>query len=197
MKSLDDVFGIYQKNYIKIFGLLYPSKNNTGFTERNLSVNFAKAYESINPSSATWYEFQFGDKNNLHYDAIIINPKEKVILIIESKRFSNVAKKTSEIKSDIDRINLSLSKYLYEFERVENNKGYSIIGVILADVWDENTAKHSVLESYKNRSFVEDYSMPSISPVYSVLDFKSLGKYEWVEKNYYLLSLAWKVGTIQ
>ena len=197
MKSLDDVFGIYQNNYIKIFGLLYPSKNSTGFTERNLSVNFAKAYESMNPSSATWYEFQFGDKNNLHYDAIIINPKGKEILIIESKRFSNVAKKTSEIKSDIDRINLSLSKYLHEFDRVENNKGYSIIGVILADVWDENSAKHSILESYKNKSFVEDYSMPPIHPVYSVLDFKALGKYEWVEKNYYLLSLAWKVGTIQ
>ena len=108
--------------------------------------------KSMNPSSATWYEFQFGDKNNLHYDAIIINPQKKEILIIESKRFSNVAKKTSEIKSDIDRINLSLSKYLHEFDRVENNKGYSIIGVILADVWDENSAKHSILESYKNKS---------------------------------------------
>ena len=53
-----DVFENYRYNYQRIFSILYPSKNSTGFTERNLSVNFANAYEQINPSAITWFEFQ-------------------------------------------------------------------------------------------------------------------------------------------
>ena len=67
------VFSEFRQNYIDILNVLYPSKNSTGFTERNLSVNFAKAYEQIVPTAHTWYEFQFGTKNNLHFDAIIVD----------------------------------------------------------------------------------------------------------------------------
>jgi len=42
-----DVFENYRYNYQRIFSILYPSKNSTGFTERNLSVNFANAYEIL------------------------------------------------------------------------------------------------------------------------------------------------------
>lgn len=72
-----DVFENYRYNYQRIFSILYPSKNSTGFTERNLSVNFANAYERINPSAITWFEFQFGENNNLHYDAVIIDPEKQ------------------------------------------------------------------------------------------------------------------------
>lgn len=88
-----DVFEKYRYNYQRIFSVLYPSKNSTGFTERNLSANFANAYEQISPSAITWFEFQFGEKNNLHYDAVIIDPENKKLLLIESKRFSNLRKK--------------------------------------------------------------------------------------------------------
>ena len=91
-KHLDKVFELYKENYEKIFDVFYPAKNSTGFTERNLSVNFCKAYETVFPESISWFEFQFGENNNLHYDALIINPKLKVILLIESKRFSNPSK---------------------------------------------------------------------------------------------------------
>lgn len=67
-----DVFENYRYNYQRIFSILYPSKNSTGFTERNLSVNFANAYERINPSAITWFEFQFGENNNLHLSLIHI-----------------------------------------------------------------------------------------------------------------------------
>ena len=77
------VFENYRYNYQRIFSLLYPSKNSTGFTERNLSVNFANAYERINPSAITWFEFQFGENNNLHYDAVIIDTENKRLLLIE------------------------------------------------------------------------------------------------------------------
>ena len=92
-----DVFENYRYNYQRIFSILYPSKNSTGFTERNLSVNFANAYERINPSAITWFEFQFGENNNLHYDAVIIDPENKRLLLIESKRFSNPHTKIESI----------------------------------------------------------------------------------------------------
>jgi hypothetical protein len=82
--EIDKVLHRYKENYCRIFECIYPSMGSTGFTERNLSVNFAMAYESVHKDSITWYEFQFGKKNNLHYDAIIINPAEKEIVIVSS-----------------------------------------------------------------------------------------------------------------
>ena len=62
----------FKHNYEKIFEHIYPAKNSSGFTERNLSVNFAEAYEKtamqLNQNCITWYEFQFGEKNNQHYE---------------------------------------------------------------------------------------------------------------------------------
>lgn len=49
----DEVFENYKNNYVKIFDMIYPAKGNTGFPERNLSVNFAKAYEKMFENSAT------------------------------------------------------------------------------------------------------------------------------------------------
>ena len=97
-----DVFENYRNNYQRILSLLYPSKNSTGFTERNLSVNFANAYERVNSSAITWFEFQFGENNNLHYDAVIIDPKNKRLLLIESKRFSNPHQKIASVGADIN-----------------------------------------------------------------------------------------------
>jgi hypothetical protein len=42
--QFNEIFDTYQKRYESILAILYPAKNNTGFTERNLSVNFANAY---------------------------------------------------------------------------------------------------------------------------------------------------------
>lgn len=109
------VFENYRYNYQRIFSLLYPSKNSTGFTERNLSVNFANAYERINPSAITWFEFQFGENNNLHYDAVIIDTENKRLLLIESKRFSNPHTKIASIANDIDRIQNVKINYLHDF----------------------------------------------------------------------------------
>ena len=94
--EIDKVLQRYKENYCRIFEKIYPSHGSTGFTERNLSANFAKAYESISPDAVTWYEVQFGQKNNLHYDTMIINPTKKEIVIVESKRLSHVKKKVGE-----------------------------------------------------------------------------------------------------
>lgn len=80
-----DVFEKYKKNYDRIFKVIYPAKNSTGFPERNLSVNFAKAYENVFDNTVTWYELQFGIKNNRHIDAVIIDIKNKRIIFINQK----------------------------------------------------------------------------------------------------------------
>ena len=105
-----NIFDEYKNYYECVFDVFYPSKNSTGFTERNLSVNFSKAYEKLNPKAITWFEFQFGEKNNLHYDALIINRETKELFLIESKRFSKLNKKINTL---LFFISCSLKTYPY------------------------------------------------------------------------------------
>ena len=39
-----EVFINFEKEYQNVFSSFYPSLEGTGFQERNLSVNFSKAY---------------------------------------------------------------------------------------------------------------------------------------------------------
>ena len=150
--QMKSIFKFYGDEYRNILELMYPAKNSTGFPERNLSVNFSRAYEKMVQSQSqrccAWYEFQFGDKNNLHVDAIILNPDAGELLIIESKRFSNPPKKIEEVKEDITRIPQLINEL-----KQENRINMSIVnksyGVILADVWDETCTKKDILDSYK------------------------------------------------
>ena len=156
--AFESIFEAYTKRYESILDVLYPSKNNTGFTERNLSVNFAAAYEAAHPGSVTWYEFQFGQKNNLHLDAVIINKAEKEILLIESKRFKNTTKQVAEVEEDILRIFFTKDEYWEEFEdRIDGFFNYDVYGVILADVWTETKPKTKIKDAFENNSFVSVY----------------------------------------
>lgn len=199
-----DVFENYRNNYKLIFSLLYPSKNSTGFTERNLSVNFSKAYERINPSAITWFEFQFGEKNNLHYDAVIIDPKNKRLFLVESKRFSLPQKKIASIATDIDRIQNVKSNYLNDFvSRVSDVLTYQIFGVILADVWTEKPKKKQIYKSYVAKTFINDFledcliKYPSLrNATYYVGDFDDLpcdAPKRDVLQTYHLVSFAWEI----
>ena len=196
------VFSEFRQNYIDILNVLYPSKNSTGFTERNLSVNFAKAYEQIVPTAHTWYEFQFGTKNNLHFDAIIVDAARMELLIIESKRFSNPTKKMQEVKDDIIRINKASTVYRSEFEtRINGFEHYSIYGVVLADVWTENRNKIQIKNEFQNASILDAFSEESIisqeqlkSCLCFVESFENRTPYEWVNTDYFLLGLLWKVS---
>ena len=93
--SLDDVFDRYAEQYSAILNKIYPSKGSTGFTERNLSVNFSKAYEDIagKDSAISWFEFQFGAKSRQHVDLVLLDYLSKELYIVEAKRFSNPTKK--------------------------------------------------------------------------------------------------------
>ncbi len=200
-RKFEDVFRLYQLNYERIFDVLYPAKNNTGFTERNLSVNFCKAYESLHPEAISWYEFQFGAKNNLHYDAVIINPTKNEVLLIESKRFSHPKEKIAGVYSDIARINDVMSSYCKEFmERIYHCSGASVYGVILADVWTQTKRKTEIWDTFKRGAFItrmlpEGYGVPTLPDcTYFVNEFPNVKRAAVIRDDYKLLSLVWKVG---
>jgi len=55
--NIENVLKKFREHYLSIFEAIYPSKNSTGFTERNLSVNFAKSYEYFNPVQSLGMNF--------------------------------------------------------------------------------------------------------------------------------------------
>lgn len=192
--------------YDKMMNKFYPAKGSTGFSERNLSVNFAKAYEKYKGEDViTWFEFQWGKKNDKHLDAIVINYGDEEVLLIESKRFSNVLKKTNEIAEDIERINevwREVNDRKDERIRVQDIKHF--YGVILADVWvkksDEGTfvtAKGRVKQSFVNNSFVqevgkkwsEQHRLLQSNLTYDIREVSNITSKE----NYYLLFMVWEL----
>ena len=195
-RPFDDVFETYKNRYEDILTVLYPSKNSTGFTERNLSVNFATSYEMAYPGSVTWYEFQFGEKNNLHLDAVIVNKAKNEILLIESKRFKNATKQVAAVEKDILRIFFAKDEYWEEFEsRIDGFFNYDVYGVILADVWTETKPKTKIKDAFENNSFVSVYlenKLLAARPE-EVSDVKHYIQKPKQLENYYLTSLVWKV----
>ena len=62
MDERKELFDAYVAQYNNVLSRMgYPAKNSTGFTERNLSVNFSKVYEKKNPEAVSWFEFQSGE----------------------------------------------------------------------------------------------------------------------------------------
>ena len=207
MNSISQVFDAYGNIYRNMLSKFYPSKGSTGFSERNLSVNFAKAYESVNEVDDqgvySWFEFQFGNSNNNHIDAVVMNEKLREIYIIEAKRYSNPNKKMTEVGEDIGRIfdfydeikkendGLSPRINLYKFDKV--------YGVILADVWTETGTKIQIKESYE-AGVIDSYSSDSFLNVFSKelgltrrLDELYYNVQSDILENYFLVSFLWRV----
>ena len=155
---IDFVFDIYGDIYRTILKKFYPALGNTGFPERNLSVNFVKAYESYTKKSNqdvySWFEFQFGEEKNKHVDAVIMNETSREIFVIESKRYSNPNGKMFEVGEDIERV-FEFSKQIVEenkpggSKRIDISKFDRVYGVILADVWTETDKKIEIKKSYE------------------------------------------------
>ena len=201
------VFFEYELIYDNILGNLYPAKKSTGFPERNLSVNFSKAYETIalknNENACSWFEFQFGSSNNLHVDAVIYNISLQELLIIESKRYSNPASKMREVGEDILRIGSFITEINEENKegivRIDMRKITSVYGIILADIWNETQLKkdicHSYLEGMANPdsdgAFLQKYKEKiGIDRIPYDLNYYVS---RTVIRNYNLLSFMWKL----
>ena len=208
MVELDfqEVFRSYGEIYNHILSTIYPAKKNTGFPERNLSVNFSKAYEQImgnkNHDVVSWFEFQFGENDRYHVDMVLLDNTTKELFIIESKRFSNPNKKMEEIGEDIKRIHLFKNELIKEQKlqeeqiRINMEEINHIYGVILADVWLETPLKREIYRSYQNNSFMRDFANKlkyygKLNESYYCLDV--VGKYKWIDNNYKLVSFVWEL----
>ena len=184
---LEIVFKKYKKEYDSILESFYPSLGSTGFQERNLTINFSKAYEKTYSKNKviSWFELQFGEDNKNHLDAIIIDLSENRIFLIESKRYSNPSSKIESVNRDIKRI-MECSNYICSRkERFENFNNFEIYGVILADVWLENNKKKEIYNLYKYKKMFIGKCDTSFEEYYAL----KTKKYE----KYALLSYIWKI----
>ena len=188
MSIFEKTFKNYQDIYTSVLDSFYPSLGSTGFQERNLTVNFSKAYEQACKLEDvySWFELQFGEKKNNHFDCVIINAVRKEIFIVESKRFTSPSKKDSVLK-DIKRIQNFVNSGLDE--RFIDFKGFSVVGVILADVWMENNQKIEIYKQFKSETFFNN--LP-ISGSWHMYDARTI-KVKNCEAEYALLSFLWEI----
>ena len=136
------IFDCMIDSYSQIFSHYYPAHNSTGFTERNLTCNFAFAIKSLYPNdSFIWFEAPIDLKNSKHVDAVAFIPSKKAMLIIEAKRFSNLKQKIREIEEDIERIQNLEHYYLLKTGLVGSIVVEFAIGIILSDIWLETDGK--------------------------------------------------------
>jgi len=134
----------FDKTIIKynlILNNYYPAHKSTGFTERNLTNNFASALEQeLGEQAFTWYEAPLSAEEKMHLDAILFDKERKSCFLIESKRFSNLTKKISETKNDILRMS-----YQLHHKTLEHGLGDFQIehryAVVLVDIWTEGKEK--------------------------------------------------------
>lgn len=192
MKKLEDVFKEYLSIYQHIFASFYPSLGSTGFQERNLTVNFSKAYEKTHQEENvfSWFELQFGKKNNEHFDCLIVNSSKREIFFVESKRFTSSSKKKS-ICDDINRINDFSDRGLDLDKRFKKYKDYSVYGLILADVWQENKAKIEIYGLFKKKTYFDDVDLVKTKECeYYVMNCRKL---PGCKHKYALLGFLWKV----
>lgn len=217
-KRQREVFEYYREIYKTILSNIYPAKHSTGFPERNLSVNFSKAYETVaanaGETAVSWFEMQFGEKNNLHVDAVIINETVGDMLILESKRFNSPLKKAKQIVKDINRIYdfvLELqneNKQKKDIIRIDLSKINHCYGIILADVWTETDIKKDILrsyiagledpcskESFLNKYCINDFPDREFSDLaYDVCNMKDTFVRDYNYNKYNLVSFIWKIS---
>ena len=187
---LEKVFETYKDIYLKIVDSFYPSLGSTGFQERNLTVNFSKAYEKTfeNEMVFSWFELQFGENKDNHFDCVIVNQSKKEIYFVESKRFTNTTSKTASIRHDVKRIQDYVDKDFSIDERFDKFKEFKVYGLILADIWLENNKKIAVYDRFINKTFFNDVTeLLNKSCDYKVIDFKI----KRCEAKYALLSFLW------
>lgn len=102
--KLEDAFKGLVKSYNSIFEEYFiPTRDEIGFTERNLTFYFCQSFIKANPDAIVWQEMPIKDENQ-HLDSIILDfdEKEKYIhvCLIESKRIYNEHYVGVEVRKD-------------------------------------------------------------------------------------------------
>lgn len=201
------VFENYCDRYNNILQHYYPAHNSTGFTERNQTTNFAAAMEKVCGNTLAWFEVPFGDKKSQHFDAIIFNMETNEVFVVEAKRFSSFTGKARSIASDIHRIMTYDNLYTITQSFLQSHHLESIMcyGIVLADVWTENSVKAALYDNWDGESFLDKYNavfgLDKITESRlrdgiwqkSMLKFSS--PHDWADK-YRLLSVAFYAATV-
>ena len=196
-----ETFAAYRSIYEKFFALTYEDVAEIKFAEKNLTVNFSKAYEATAASRGeeafSFFEVGFGNKK--HLDCVIVNDTTGELFAIEAKRFGyQFYKKSQDIGSDIARI--------AEFVNGLDNDGSFIrwqdfpnrYGVILADIWnvprefanwwDQFLAPADIISGYADAEFLDKFNIGGeLTNVQYDVQADISGR------NYYLLTLWWKM----
>ncbi len=130
---------------MKILSHYYPAHGSTGFTERNLTNNFAAAFEHvIGESCIAWFEAPICLDNGHHLDAVIFF--ESTTVLIESKRLTSVNAKFKSIANDVDRMFSPKTIELIEKElRIDEVPRFRY-AIVLCDVWTETKEKTSAYD---------------------------------------------------
>jgi len=150
----EKVFSGTVQTYKNTLTNYYPSFESIGFTERNLTFNFCHNYFSVNGYAKVWQEVPLNVKNEKgkydeHYDSLIIDEKNRVLVIIEAKRL-NSERKLYSINEDYNRIMSQFSK----INAYEKYREFSKYGILLADIWipregPKNTSKMELLKKFE------------------------------------------------
>lgn len=139
MVDFKEIFDIMKKKYEAIFDCYYPTYDNRGFTEKNLSALFVEAYKEKVPSAIAWYEAPLesvrkenGHNDNKHMDVVIFDDVNSAAIFIESKRvYDN--RKERQSRYDLERLRSEKNRlFLSNRYKKKTNTHYC---VILADIW--------------------------------------------------------------
>jgi len=182
----------FKNRYETIFKQYYPAHNKTGFTERNLSCNYANALiETLNDSNAfIWHDAplpveRLGDCN--YIDAVIFSKANNAVFYILANRLSDkptgkIQTLANEIASLLDNApvtdtvgkrfvtkrNYILEEWNYkEKDKVKHSFNEYII--CISDFWGEESKTKRVEELLNKMkdSFVSSTKERFIDKIYS------------------------------
>ena len=121
---INESFNKAIESYNNIFNQYYPAHDSTGFTERNLTSNFAESLKYfLGEKSFIWFETPINPENKKeHIDAVVFSKVKNSILLIESKRLGQeVNKQIVSLKRDIERIDSKINNNINKVFHIINN----------------------------------------------------------------------------
>lgn len=160
--KLDDILTDYHEKYKDIFKYINPGilKANSKevvkrFNEENQTINFCRAVQEHCEDAIVWYEYPWriegikeGNKklSSNRFDAVIYLPKDRTLLIVESKCLRKPSK-YNDMRNDLKRI---CGKDQYTTIQANFPSFNNVYAIILADYWKRKTGNYTkVEESWK------------------------------------------------
>ena len=208
-----EIFAAYRSIYENTLAITHEDVDEIKFAEKNLTVNFSKAYEKIaarhREEAFSFFEVRFGGKK--HLDCVIVNDTTGELFAVEAKRFGyQFFKKSQGIGKDINRIAEFVDGLDYDENFVRWNEYPICYGVILADIWDiprryvnywdRKLKPIEIISSYKAGVEDADSDEVFLNKFGDALDIGcELTNVQYdvqadiSGRNYYLLTLWWKM----